>query len=192
MIADYPDSPPRLAPLLAQWDYVVDILFTRLEGLTDEALVWEPGPASWTVERSEDGGTRPTSPSGWWAPVPDAEPPRTIAWSLGHLGSGALIRSDWLVGSHSMTESPDWPITASEAIAFAKAGLSAWRDGLARMTDADLDTVGRSAYPGGLDPELPLLDIAWWVNKELLWHAAEIWFLHDLFLSTFRSSTRDE
>ena len=30
-----------------------------------------------------------------------------------------------------------------------------WRDGLATMTDEDLDTVGRSAYPHGLDPELP-------------------------------------
>ena len=48
------------------------------------------------------------------------------------------------------------------------------------MTDADLDTVGRSAYPHGLDPQLPLLDIVWWVNKELLEHAAEIWYARDL------------
>ena len=47
------------------------------------------------------------------------------------------------------------------------------------MTDADLDTVGRSAYPHGLDPQLPLLDIVW-VNKELLEHAAEIWYARDL------------
>jgi hypothetical protein len=49
------------------------------------------------------------------------------------------------------------------------------------MTDSDLDTVGRSAYPGGLDPTLPLLDIVWWVNKELIEHTAEIWFVRDLY-----------
>jgi hypothetical protein len=50
------------------------------------------------------------------------------------------------------------------------------------MTDADLDTVGRSAYPHGLDPQLPLLDIVWWVNKELIEHATEIWFVRDCYL----------
>ena len=49
------------------------------------------------------------------------------------------------------------------------------------MTDTDLDTVGRSAYPDGLDPQLPLLDIVWWVNKELLEHAAEIFYARDLY-----------
>jgi hypothetical protein len=49
------------------------------------------------------------------------------------------------------------------------------------MTDEDLDTIGRSAYPGGLDPELPLMDIVWWVGKELVFHAGEAWFVRDLY-----------
>jgi hypothetical protein len=48
---------------------------------------------------------------------------------------------------------------------------------VAGMTDEDLDTVGRSAYPHGLDPKLPRIDIVWWVAKELVWHSAEIWFV---------------
>jgi hypothetical protein len=64
---------------------------------------------------------------------------------------------------------------------FLREGLEAWRSGLDQMGDTDLDTVGRSAYPEGLDPQLPLLDIVWWINKELLWHAAEIWFVRDLY-----------
>jgi hypothetical protein len=36
----------------------------------------------------------------------------------------------------------------------------------------------------GLDPELPLLDIVWWVNKELLEHAAEIWYVRDLYAAS--------
>ena len=53
------------------------------------------------------------------------------------------------------------------------------------MTDTDLDTVGRSSYPGGLGPTLPLLDIVWWVNKELIEHAAEIWFVRDLYAALY-------
>lgn len=60
-------------------------------------------------------------------------------------------------------------------------GLTAWRTGLEQMTDEDLDTVGRSAFPHGLDPHRPLIEIVWWLNKELIFHAAEIWFMRDLY-----------
>lgn len=180
MIDSYPDSPPRLAPFLAQWDYVTEQLFARLDGLTDDELLWEPAPRVWSVARTEDGRTRPTEGT-WWDPTPAVEPPRTLAWSMGHLGSGALIRADWLVGDHELLDVSNWPITANEAVSFLGEGLRAWRSGLDEMSDRDLDTVGRSAYPEGLDPQLPLLDIVWWVNKELLWHAAEIWYVRDLY-----------
>ncbi|MFP3882879.1 MAG: DinB family protein [Actinomycetota bacterium] len=180
MIESYPDAPPRLAPFLAQWDYVTEQLFGRLEGLTDDELLWEPAPGSWTVRRTEAGVSEPSSDS-WWSPTPDREPPRTLAWSIGHLGSGTMIRADWLVGDHELLEVANWPMTANEAIPFLEEGLRAWRSGLDQMDDEDLDTVGRSAFPHGLDPQLPLLDIVWWVNKELLWHAAEIWYVRDLY-----------
>lgn len=183
MIDSYPDAPIRLAPFLAQWDYVTEQLFGRLEGLTDEELLWEPAPDSWTVRRDADGRARPTSESAWWNPTPDREPPRTLAWSIGHLGSGVLVRADWLVGSHELLDVDEWPLTAFEALPFLRSGLDAWRGGLDQMTDEDLDTVGRSAFPHGLDPQLPLLDIVWWVNKELLWHAAEMWYVRDLYVA---------
>lgn len=181
MIDSYPHVPPRLAPFLAQWDYVTEQLFARLEGLDDEELLWEPAGESWTLRPTADGSVERTSESQWWDPTPDAEPPRTLAWSMGHLASGSLIRADWLVGAHRMTDGPEWPVTANAAVEFLRDGLGAWRTGLEEMTEEDLDTVGRSAYPGGLDSQLPLMDIVWWVNKELLWHAAEIWYLRDLY-----------
>jgi len=88
MIDSYPDAPPRLAPFLAQWDYVIEQLFSRLDGLSDEELLWEPAPGSWTVRRADDGPTQPTSGDGWWAAAADPEPPRTLAWSMSHLGAG--------------------------------------------------------------------------------------------------------
>ena len=181
MIADYPDAPPRLAPFLAQWDWMSMQVLARLEGLTDHELLWEPTPSVLTVRPDGDGLGRPDAHG--LSPTPDPIPPRTLAWSIGHLGSGTLGRADWLVGSHSLeTETLPWPLTADEAIPFLRRGLDAWRGGLGTMTDADLDTVGRSAYPHGLDPQLPLLDIVWWVNKELIEHATEIWFVRDCYL----------
>ena len=186
MIADYPDVPRRLAPFLAQWDYMSEQLLGRLAGLTDVEFLWQPAPGVWTV-RERNGRSRPDRTT--WDPTPGAEPPRTLAWSIGHLGWGCLIRADWLVGSHSMAEDDlDWPMTADDGVAFLRSGLTAWRGGLGAMTDADLDLVGRSAYPDGLDPTLPLLDIVWWVNKELLEHAAEIWYVRDLYLAIQASS----
>jgi hypothetical protein len=39
------------------------------------------------------------------------------------------------------------------------------------MTDSDA-VVGRSDYPLGLDPRLPLRHILWWQNREMIHHAA--------------------
>jgi hypothetical protein len=172
-------TPPRLAPFLAQWDYITEVLFDRLLDLTADELLWEPADQVWTV-RLVDG--RPTPDVESWPPEGTAAPPRTLAWTLGHLGASMATRADWLVGSHSLKDGDlTWPMTADEAVAFAREGIEAWRNGLARMTDEDLDTVGRSAYPGGLDPELPLIEIVWWVSKELVFHAGEAWFVRDLY-----------
>ena len=173
--------PGRLAPFLAQWDYIVEVLTERLVGLTDEEFLWEPAPGAWSVRADADGRPRPDVEV--WAPTGAAgTPPRALAWSIGHLGALNFERADYLVGSHSMqADDLTWPMTADAGVRFMLEGLSAWRDGLATMTDEDLDTVGRSAYPGGLDPELPLMEIVWWINKELVFHSGEIWFARDLY-----------
>lgn len=183
--------PGRLAPFLAQWDYVIEVLRDRVAGLGDEEYLWEPASTVWTVRPSPHGG-RNVVETEVWSPSGDPAPPRTIAWSMGHLGSGVAIRADWLVGEHrAAAEDFDWPLTADAGTRFMFDGLEAWRNGLARMTDEDLDTVGRSAYPFGLDPELPLIEIVWWVGKELLWHSAEIWFMRDLYAAVHTSTSND-
>ena len=188
-IADHATAPARLAPFLAQWDYMTEQLLGRLEGMSDAEFLWEPAPTVWTVRRRPDGRTLPERQG--WDPVPEAAPPRTIAWSVGHLGDGCFTRADYLVGSHSLGEDElDWPMTAEAGVAFMRDGLNAWRRGLDQMTDEDLDTVGRSAFPRGLDPTLPLLDIVWWVNKELLEHAAEIWYVRDLYAALHGAAAR--
>ena len=180
-MTDIAAAPDRLRPFLAQWDYMVGVLEERLAGLTDDEFLWEPAADVWTVRPGPDG--RPVPDAEGWAPDGSAgTPPRTLAWSIDHLGAGTLERADYLVGSHTL-QSGDvgWPLTAAEGVALLFRGLAAWRDGLGQMTDEDLDTVGRSAYPHGLDPQLPLIEIVWWVNKELLFHSAEIWYVRDLY-----------
>jgi hypothetical protein len=38
----------------------------------------------------------------------------------------------------------------------------------------------------GLDPTLPLIEIVWWVNKELVFQVGEIWLMRDLYAATHR------
>src|SRR3989442_11655990 len=104
-----PDTPLRLVPFLAQWDYMSAQLLARLEGIDDAEYLWEPAPEVWTVRRTEDGRTVPEQRG--WAPTPESAKPRTIAWSVGHLGWTCFMRADWLVGSHSMgKDALDWPM----------------------------------------------------------------------------------
>jgi len=174
-----PAPPPRLAPFLAQWDYIEGVLLERLEGLTDEEYLWQPVQRMLSV-RDVEG--RPTPDQHGLSPTGAADLPRTIAWSVAHLGSGSWERWDYLVGEHRLQPTDlVWPMTAGEGVAFMREGLRRWRSAMDHMTDTDLDTVGRSAFPWGLDPELPLIEIVWWVNKELIYHAGEIWLMRDLY-----------
>jgi len=174
---DYAHRPERLRPLLALWDTSVDELFARLEGVDDTEWTWEPGPGARTVRRVD----------GSWVhdrPGPFGGPPgvRALAWTAGHLAEMGLLRADWTTGSHRLEpDGTPWPGTAAEGLAFLRHGLDAWRRTLDQVDDEDLDTVGRSAFAHGLDPHLPLIDIAWWNTRELVHHAADLMTVRDLY-----------
>jgi len=177
LVGHYAERPERLRPLLALWDTSVEELLARLEGVGDVEWTWEPAPGAFTVRR-EGKGWRRDRPGGFGGP-PSV---RSLAWTAGHLAEMGLLRADWTTGSHSLQ--PDdltWPGTAAEGLAFLRDGLGAWRATLEQVDDADLDTVGRSAFPHGLDPHLPLVDIAWWNTRELVHHAADLMTVRDLY-----------
>ncbi len=204
--------PPRLVPLLAQFDWACARLHDRMTGpdgdsgtglrteippMTDEECRWEPVPGCWTVRRREGGpGPRATEliGAGEWGldsawPPPWPPPFTTIAWRLGHLSSMLALRADHMAGSHSRTDD-DYAFSglAAEGIAAFGTGVRAWHEVLTGVTgDAALDEVGRSTYPYGSDPEDRLIDTVWWVNQEVLHHGAEIALLRDLFREQHRS-----
>ncbi|WP_330461421.1 DinB family protein [Streptomyces sp. NBC_00820] len=199
-------TPPRLLPLLEQFDFACERLSgrmagpvmdsgdgsqTRVEGLTDAEYFWEPVPGCWSVRRREDGpGPRATllAGSGAWGrdgaayPHPWPPPVTTLAWRLSHLTEMLALRADHTAGSHTLTRD-DHPVggDAASAVSAFAAAAGAWREALLGVDDAALDTVGHCTYPHGSDADDPFIDIVWWVNQELLHHGAEIALLRDLY-----------
>ncbi|MEW2416679.1 DinB family protein [Streptomyces sp. NPDC046866] len=201
-------TPPRLAPLLRQFDFAHRRLADRMAGplmdsgdgtdtevgpLTDEEYLWEPVADCWSVRRRTDGpGPRATllAGTGDWGrdaaayPHPWPPPFTTIAWRLSHLSEMLTLRADHTAGTRSLTRD-DYAVSGDAATALAAFGAAAdaWRRALLSVDDAALDTVGYCTYPHGGDAEEPFVDIAWWVNQELLHHGAEIALLRDLYRS---------
>ncbi len=189
-------TPPRLTPLLAQFDFALDRLASRLDGLMDDEYFWEPVPGCWSVRPRDRSRAGTPMGGGDWViefdrPEPDPPPFTTIAWRICHLALWMTIRADYTVGTRAMT----WddyviPGRAATAIAALVTAGAAWRAALTSAADADLDQIGRSQNPWGLDPRLPFLDIVWWVNQECLHHGGEIALLRDLYRAQPSSELR--
>ncbi|MFD4228712.1 DinB family protein [Streptomyces sp. NPDC058545] len=199
-------TPPRLIPLLQQFDFARGRLADRMTGpvmdsgngtdvevasMTDEEYLWEPVPGCWSVRRRAAGpgpGATVLVGAGDWGrdsaqpPHPTPPPFTTLAWRLSHLSELLALRADHTDGSHTLTR--DDHVVAGDAagaIAAFESAASAWREALLGADDAALDTVGHSTYPHGSDPEDPFIETVWWVNQELLHHGAEIALIRDLF-----------
>ncbi|MGC5006570.1 DinB family protein [Streptomyces sp. NBC_00353] len=199
-------TPPRLIPLLQQFDFARGRLADRLTGpvmdsgngtdvevasMTDEEYLWEPVAGCWSVRRRTAGpgpGATVLVGAGDWGrdatPPPHPTPPpfTTLAWRLSHLSELLALRADHTIGSHTLTRD-DYVVAgdAAGAVAAFEAAATAWREALLGADDAALDTVGHSTYPHGSDPEDPFIETVWWVNQELLHHGAEIALIRDLF-----------
>jgi hypothetical protein len=166
----------RLVPLLAQLDTSLREALDRMQGMDDAEFWWAPTPHAATVARDPRGWFRPVQPAG------DAVATRTIAWLAGHLGDMAVLRTDYTTGDRRLTPGDlNWPGTAADGIRWVRESWTGWRAAITALSDAELDTVGRSAMPWGLDRQLPILDIIWWMNRELIHHAADIAVVRDLY-----------
>lgn len=201
-------TPARLAPLLAQYEDATGRLLSRLRGplhdsgdgapvpvepLTDDERLWEPAPGAWSVRRHADGpgpGATVLVGAGEWGrdggrPHPYPPPVTTIGWRMHHVTELLLGRADWTAGARRLTEEEIVvPTDAATAVADLAGAVDAWHEALTSVDDAALDEVGRSAYPYGSDPQVPFLDVVWWVNQEVVHHGAEIALLRDLYRAT--------
>ena len=197
--------PPRLIPLLEQFDFACERLTNRMAGpegnsgdgvsikiavMTDDEYLWEPVPKCWSIRPRTEGpgpGAMELVGAGDWGrdrayPAPQPPPFTTIAWRLGHLNEMLTLRADYTIGTHALTrDGYRHRGDAAGGIAAFAAAAEQWRAALTSADDAALDQVGRSTYPYGSDSENSFIDIVWWVNQELLHHGAEIALLRDLY-----------
>lgn len=177
----------RLDLLLAQYETSYEYLIDRLQGIDDQEYFWEPVPRCWSVRQRSEAVTPHTIGKGAWVmdyerAELDPAPVTTIAWRLCHLVYGQRMRCDYTFGTKSLQRNDlTLPTNAHAAVAWLEDSHQAWRRGLLSLSDADLDIVGLSTFPWGLDPTLPFGAIVWWTNRELIHHGAEIGLLRDLW-----------
>jgi hypothetical protein len=199
-------TPARLVPIIEQYDWACGRLLDRLTGpdgdsgsgtrieippMSDAEYRWEPVPGCWSV-RSRSAGPGPRAGSlagaGDWGrdaaagDQPWPPPFTTIAWRMSHLSEMLAMRANWTNGSHTLTRDKyESSGTAAGATGLLRRDAQAWRDTLASVDDAALDTVGYCTHPNGSDAEDLFLTVVWWVNQEVLHHGAEIALLRDLY-----------
>jgi hypothetical protein len=164
-----------LAQLQFYWEYS---LWPRLEGLTDEELLWKPVPDAWTVREVREGRHQPDVA----VPEPDPPPVTTIAWRLGHIVVDVLeTRINWHFGDRTTTSRGiDWPVTATDARQRLRHAYETWSEHIQA-----LDEDGLAAPVGGAESsqwdDLPMVALVLHLNREIIHHGAEIAVLRDLY-----------
>lgn len=176
----------RLGLLLDQYDTSYAMLRDRLNGLSDAEYFWEPTPGCWSVRRRAETQISVIGKGDWVFEdergEPQPAPFTTLAWRLCHIVSGQMMRCDYTFGAKALAWNDiEFPGNATDAITFLERSHQAWRTGLATLTDADLDVVGLSSFPYGLDPQVPFGPLLWWTNRDLIHHGGEIGLLRDLW-----------
>jgi hypothetical protein len=179
--------PTEVALLAAQFDAAQEFFWPRMAGLTTAEYLWEPGPGAWSLRPRGAQRTTRSFGRGVWVfeyerRDPQPAPLRTIGWLMWHLTEGCAHRADWTIGSHS-GRPDDLPVPpdAEGGLAALRTAFDAWRAVFEEVPAEEYAQVGRSQYPGGLDPTLPLRDILWWQNREIMHHCAEMMLLRDLY-----------
>lgn len=165
-----------LRPLIAQWRTSVDMLVDRLAGLTDAEYRWRPTPDAADLTETADGFVVREDVSG---------STRTIAWTLGHIAAMCWVRADYTDGTKDfpLGELP-FPGSAAEALEQVQRATDRWLQSLVAATAEQAVQVGYSSYPIGMDPDLPFVDIAWWMNRELIAHGSDASTVRDLYSAT--------
>lgn len=179
----------RVGLLLDQLTDAVELSRLRIDGITDAEITWEPHPGMWSIRPQ---GTATSSDAyGPGTFVLDADhtldpftagPLTTIAWRVGHLVSAYAGRWEWTFGSRTtppaqlVTFQPD--TTMFEQLWVE---IDRWATAVDYLNDDQLDEIGFSQYPEGLDPHLPFIAIVRWMNRETIHHLAEIAILRDLY-----------
>jgi hypothetical protein len=174
-----------LDQLTGHW---TDILRPRLDGLTDEELLWEPVAGMWSVRHPGESAAPVQAGAGEWLadwafPEPSPPPVTTIAWRLGHLTIGVLgMRNANHFGGPKLDyESTEWWGSADAALAALDAGYDRWVAGVAGLDPGRLaEPIGPAEGPWA---EAPYAALITHIHREVIHHGAEVLLLRDLYRS---------
>jgi DinB superfamily len=179
----------RVGLLVDSLDTAVAIARERLDGITDDELLWQPATDAFSVRRRGEAVSSQPLGTGEWVldhgePFGAPTPLRTIAWLVNHTWAGCELRWEWSFGARSRLDD-DLEYSPNASVAIGRLWSAA--DRLARAVEAgDPDAMaqpGFGQYPHGLDPHVPFLAIVWWQTREVIHHLAEAAFLRDVHAS---------
>ncbi|GAA0397203.1 hypothetical protein Acor_81230 [Acrocarpospora corrugata] len=176
----------RVGILLDQLKFSFEYARERMAGLTDDEYFWEPAEGAWSVRRRTETSASAAFGKGEWvceyaAPEPSSPPVTTIAWRMAHLIVGFDLRWEWTFGGREkLFDDLEIPHTADDAQDQLWKIVDRWSEDVAGLDETQLDTVGLSQFPAGLDTGIPFIGILWWQNREFIHHMAEIALLRDL------------
>ena len=92
------------------------------------------------------------------------------------------LRADYTDGAKNRPlDYGPFPGRATEAVAELRRAAARWRAAVAGATAEQALQVGYSSYPVGMDPDLPFVDIVWWLNRELIAHGSDIGTIRDIY-----------
>jgi hypothetical protein len=163
--------------LLSSLDYVWSRIRERLNGLTADEYLWEPGPGCWSVRPGPDGSWQVERPS----PEPVPPPMTTIAWRLWHIGSECLAgyTAKGLGPWPLKVRDREWYTAPDDAIEALDVAWAAFRAGLGELGEDGLwQPLGAGWHEYAADPWAGLVLHA---QDEMSHHGAEIALLRDLY-----------
>jgi hypothetical protein len=149
-------------------------LRSRLVGLTEAEMFWQPVPNCWTVHPDENGR---------WVidyalPEPDPSPFTTIAWRLVHVAACKIMYHEYAFGPGQLTwDGLAIPHTAGDAIAWLEKGQAQLKTALDSLNDAGLAEM----RPTNWGDRWPTWRIFWTMAAHDLQHGGEIGCLRDLY-----------
>ncbi len=180
----------RRGLLVDQLADAVDAGCRRLDGVSDEEFVWEATGSNWSIRPRNEATTADAFGPGDYVldldrsiPVFAPAPLTTMAWRIGHLCSLYAGRWEYTFGNASgdPLDLVEFDVDASTMLDRLWFEIQRWTDNVEDLADDELDAIGRSSYPLGLDSRLPFIAILRWQNSETIHHLAEVALLRDLY-----------
>lgn len=141
------------------------LLDHHLQDLVDADLAWAPADLHWTMREVEDGWQ-----PDWSDVEPEVIPVPTVSWLTWHLGwwwttALAHLRGEPLPDREDVR----WPGSAAATVEW----LGRIHDDYLTCLRSHQDLTAESAFPWPSGSGRSLLDLAAWVNVELMKNAAE-------------------